>query len=61
MHNSTKKVKINIPGITGHNKKTGNLACFIPDVKRFEIKSFFYAASDLWNTISPIVQVITDR
>ena len=36
---------INIPGSTGSNTRSGNLDCFIPSVKKFEITPFFYTAT----------------
>ena len=34
---------------------------FMPSVKGFGIKSFFYSASKLWNSLSPNLQHVTNK
>ena len=44
-----------------YNTRSSNFACFIPSVKSFGIKYFYYTASKLWNSLSTSIQCITDK
>ena len=38
-----------------------SFACYIPNVKSFGIKSFFFTGSKHWNSLSHSIQCITDK
>ena len=44
-----------------YDTRSGNLSGVMPGVKGFGIKSFFYSASKLWNSLSPNLQCITNK
>ena len=55
------KNNINITREPAHNTRSGSFACYIPNVKSFGIKSFFFTGSKLWNSLSHSIQCITDK
>ena len=55
------KNNINITREPAHNTRSGSFACYIPNVKSFGIKSFFFTGSKLWNSLSHGIQCITDK
>ena len=55
------KNSVNITREPAHNTRSGLFACYIPNVKSFGIKSFFFTGSKLWNSLSYNIQCITDK
>ena len=55
------KNNINITREPAHNTRSGSFACYIPNVKSFGIKSFFFTGSKLWNSLSHSIQCVTDK
>ena len=55
------KNNINITIEPALNTRSGRFACYIPNVKSFGIKSFFFTGSKLWNSLSHSIQCITDK
>ena len=55
------KQSINLSRGNHYDTRSGNLSCVMPSVKGFGIKSFFYSASKLWNSLSPNLQYITNK
>ena len=55
------KNNIDITREPAHNTRSGSFACYIPNVKSFGIKSFFFIGSKLWNSLSHSIQCITDK
>ena len=55
------KQSINLSRGNRYDIRSGNLSCVMPSVKGFGIKSFFYSASKLWNSLSPNLQYITNK
>ena len=49
------------PEKSAHNTRSDRFACYIPNVKSFGIKSFFFTGSKLWNSLSYNIQCITDK
>ena len=55
------KHSINLSRSNRYDTRSGNLSCVMPSVKGFGIKSFFYSASKLWNSLSPNLQHVTNK
>ena len=55
------KHSINLSRSNRYNTRSGNLSCVMLSVEGFGIKSFFYSASKLWNSLSPNRQYITNK
>ena len=55
------KHSINLSRSNHYDTRSGNLYCVMPSVKGFGIKSFFYSASKLWNSLSPNLQYINNK
>ena len=55
------KHSINLSRSNRYDARLGNLSCVMPSVKGFGIKSFFYSASKLLNSLSPNLQYITNK
>ena len=41
--------------------RSGNRACFVPRVKSFAIKSFFYTGIKQWNALPSTTQLLTNK
>ena len=54
-------IQLDITREPAHNTRSGSFACYIPNVKSFGIKSFFFTGSKLWNSLSHSIQCITDK
>jgi hypothetical protein len=55
------KQSIKISRNARYETRSGRLACFIPSVKSFGQRSFFFTASKLWNSLPPATQSITEK
>ncbi|MGL1888436.1 MAG: reverse transcriptase family protein [Reichenbachiella sp.] len=43
---------------SGHNTRSGKRACIVPRVNSFGLRSFFYSAIKLWNSLPPTTQLL---
>ena len=55
------KCDISCVSNSGYNTRSGNRSCVIPRVKSFGIRSFFYTAIKLWNSLPPNIQALNGK
>ena len=55
------KQSFNLSRGNRYDTRLGNVSCVMPSVNGFGIKSFFYSASKLWNSLFPNMQHVTNK
>ena len=55
------KCEISVMGNDGHNTRSGHRACVVPSVKSFGLRTFFYTAIKLWNSLPLRTQTIINK